>query len=78
MKLKGWYKVLLIIWLALGLPSIIIGIGFAGENIGDTFNMKGIPIEELIIFLTVWIFLLSPLILLPFGINLTFFKKNKK
>jgi hypothetical protein len=79
MYLKAWYKKLLIIWLCIGLPSIIIGIGFTGGSLSyASFDMRGHPLWEEIDVLAIMAFMLSPLILLPFGINLTSFKKNKK
>ena len=73
MRLKSWYRSLLIVWMPLGPLVFILSWGFAGEA-----PWKGLPamlkseyLDPLSKTLTllVWGALASPLILLPFGIT---------
>jgi hypothetical protein len=66
MAMKGWYKKLLLTWAVVGLPIIILGIGFSGGNI-QVPSLRSNP-KDFVLWIIVTVLLLSPLIMVPFGL----------
>lgn len=73
MRLKRWYKNVLIAWVSLGVPSIILGWGFAGEapwnGLPAMFQAEMFDPISVIFTLVVWALWLSPLLLAPYGLS---------
>ena len=68
MKLAGWYKILLVAWLCLGLPGLVIGYGMSGGTISAP-DPRFTTAVGFLIWAIVWAFLVSPLLAAPWGIK---------
>ena len=68
MAIKGWYKTLLLVWAAFGLPSMLLAYGFAGGFSGPPRFWDSSLFEkiELLVMGSFW---LSPLLALPLGLR---------
>jgi hypothetical protein len=73
MRLKSWYKLLLLSWAIVGLPSFVVGWGFAGHapwrDIPLIFELKFFDPVSALFTLIVWACLISPFVLAPFGVD---------
>jgi hypothetical protein len=69
MGMEAWYRGIILVWLALGLPSILLGIGFAGGNPFHDLNFKQFSGLGLVLWFSFATLLLAPLWLAPFGIK---------
>lgn len=70
MHIKGWYKIVLIVWLVTGLPIIILAVGFAGGSPFRDLDFSYYTAADISVWLFGWIAALTPLWLAPFGIRL--------
>jgi hypothetical protein len=69
MSLSPWYKTVLLVWLCMGVPSLVLAYGFSGGDIKSWFDLEGIYESDLVVLLIVLAFLICPLWLAPFGIH---------
>ena len=69
MRLKKWYRLLLVLWVVVGLPGFAVAWGFAGHapwlDIPLLIRPENFDPGALII----WAFLISPFVLAPFAID---------
>ena len=70
-RIMTWYKYLVLVWLAFGLPMIILAYGFSEGDL--SFDLSREPLSEKLFTSVVWFFLASPLVLAPLG-----FRKHRK
>jgi hypothetical protein len=72
MRLKNWYKLLLLCW-PFSVPGFIVGWGYAGHapwrDIPLMFESTFFDPVSVLFTLIVWAFLISPFVLVPFGIG---------
>lgn len=73
MRLKRWYRNLLFAWAPVGPLVFIFAWGFAGgppwEGLPVLFEAENFDIVSVSLTLIAWAALLSPFLLLPFGIG---------
>lgn len=69
MRMEAWYLGVLLAWLVLGLPSILIGIGFAGGNPFWDLDFRQFSALGVVLWLLCVTFLLAPIWLAPFGLK---------
>ena len=69
MKMKAWYKTLLVLWVLLMLPSIILAYGFSGGDLEGMFDLNGLSIVDVVVFALCWLLFASPVLLSAFGIQ---------
>lgn len=69
MKIAPWYKVVLLIWLAIALPSLFIGLGFSGGGF-EIPDSELYETADIVVWIFAWTLILSPILLLPFGISI--------
>lgn len=69
--LRPWYKNLVIIWLAIGLPSLILSTMFAEGDIASMFAVGDMSFDDLILRVTILVFLLAPVLFAPIGFKST-------
>lgn len=66
-EITDWYKGILATWVAVGIPSIVIGLGFSGGRI-EPPDFAHDPFDS-IVWLAMCGALLAPIWLAPFGIK---------
>lgn len=66
-KLKGWYKVLLVIWVVIALPSLVLITRFSVADLIPDLDFLIAQPASAAAWLLAWTFNLSPLLLLPFA-----------
>lgn len=73
MHLKTWYRNLLFVWAPVGPLVFILGWGLGGEapwkGLPMMFEAENFDILSVALTLFAWAALLSPFLLLPFGIG---------
>jgi len=69
MNISSWYKLVLVLWLVLGLPPLVIGFGMAGASF-STPDFQNVQPEEVVAWVFTCAWLLAPIVLAPFGIRL--------
>ena len=69
MRMEAWYSGVLLAWLLLGLPSILIGIGFAGGSPFRDLDFRQFSGLGIVLWLLCVTFLLAPIWLAPFGLK---------
>lgn len=69
MRLASWYKIVLLVWLIIGLPGLILAYGFSGGRIDTWFDIKGQYSSDVVVLLITWAILICPLWLAPFGLR---------
>ena len=70
MRIKGWYKTVLIAWIGVGLPIVALAIGFAGGYPFKDLDFSYYGPADIMLWLCGWIAVLAPLWLAPFGVRL--------
>src|SRR5687768_14078289 len=70
MRIEAWYRDIIFIWLLLGLPPILVGIGFAGGNPFDNFDFSQFSPLGLILWVIFGAIMFAPIWLAPFGLKL--------
>jgi membrane protease YdiL (CAAX protease family) len=63
MKVRGWYTILLIGWAFV----CLIGFGMSGGKLA--YDASGLDLASKISFYAGWAFMISPVLLLPFGLT---------
>lgn len=69
MRFSPWYKMVLLIWLVIGLPGLVLAYGFSGGRIASWFDVKGLAPADVTVLVATWLLLISPLWLAPFGVR---------
>ena len=70
MHIEAWYRNIFIFWLLLGLPSLLLAIGFAGGNPFDDFDFRQSSTLGIILWLICVGIMLAPVWLAPFGLKI--------
>jgi hypothetical protein len=84
MRIQKWYWVILAIWLIIGFPVILIGIGFAGpeifslEGLLDIFTPDFSGYSAFFSWLSAFIIAFAPVLLLPFAVKFDYLKGDQR
>lgn len=69
MRVASWYKIVLLVWLFIGLPGLILAYGFSDGRIDAWFDIKGRYPSDIVVLVVTWAIVISPLWLAPFGLR---------
>jgi hypothetical protein len=69
MRMTAWYRGVLLAWLGFGLPSLLLGLGFAGGNPFRDFDFSLLTFIDIALLSVGWVLIFAPIWLAPFGLK---------
>jgi hypothetical protein len=70
MRMEDWYRGVILAWLAFGLPSMLLAIGFAGGNPFRDLELSHFSPLGIVLWFVFLTLMLAPIWLAPFGLKI--------